>query len=31
MKSHKNAAKHMKFMWFNYDHGDSSDFTKQPA
>ena len=21
----------MKFMWFNYDHGHSSDFTKQPT
>ena len=30
IKSHKNAVKHVKFMWFNYDHGNSSDFAEQP-
>ena len=31
IKSYKNVVKHIKFMWFNYDHGNSYDFIKQPT
>ena len=31
MKNYKNVIKRTYFNLFNYEHGNSSDFVKQPA